>query len=156
VSEPTNVFEVEPSYRDENPPAYRRGDVELAPLIGGALLGASVYELRLGVSTFPYHYEYGNEEWLLVLAGRPTLRTPEGERELQPGDVACFPEGSAGAHKVTNAGTETARVMILSTKNRTAVAVYPDSDRIGIWTANPGDNVMVRRSSNVEYFDGEV
>jgi uncharacterized cupin superfamily protein len=154
VREPANVFDVEPAYPDHAPPAYARGGVQIGPLVGGALLGASVYELPPGVSTCPYHYEYGREEWLLVLAGRPTLRTPDGERELEAGDVACLPEGPAGAHKVTNANAQTARVMIFSTKGMPAVVVYPDSDKIGFWTAD--DYVMVRRSSQVGYFDGEV
>ena len=58
----------------------------------------------------------GPEEWLLVVAGRPTLRTPEGERQLEPGDVVAFPQGPAGAHKVANATDETVRVVILSSK----------------------------------------
>ena len=33
--------------------------------------------------------------------------------------------------------------------------VYPDSDKIGVWTGNREDDVMVERSSRVEYFHGE-
>ena len=80
-----------------------------------------------------WHYEYGAEEWALVLAGRPTLRHPRGEDELEPGDVVCFPDGPDGAHKLTNRAEETARVMILSTFSRPAVAIYPDSDKLGVW-----------------------
>jgi uncharacterized cupin superfamily protein len=156
VTDVVNVFEVEPEYRDDAPPAYARGGVQIGPLVGGGLLGASVYELPSGVSTCPYHYEYGREEWLVVLEGRPTLRTPGGERDLDVGDTVCFPEGPAGAHKVTNAGAETARVTIFSTKGMPVVFVYPDSDKIAIGTANPADYVMVRRSAQVDYFDGEV
>jgi uncharacterized cupin superfamily protein len=152
----TNVYDVEPAYREGAPPPYARGAVQIAPLVGGSLLGATVYELPADVSVCPYHYEYGREEWLLVLAGRPTLRTPEGEEELAPGDVVCFPEGPPGAHKVTNRGDETARVMLLSTKHMPVVFVYPDSDKIGVGVPNPDDYVMVRRASHVDYFDGEV
>ena len=151
-----NVFEVEPAYREGAPGPYARGAAQIGPLVGGVLLGASVYELPPGVSVCPYHYEYGREEWLLVLAGRPTLRTPVGERELGPGDTVCFPEGPAGAHKVTNHGAEKARVMIVSTKQMPVVFVYPDSEKVGVGVANPDDYVMVRRSSHVDYFDGEV
>jgi hypothetical protein len=35
------------------------------------------------------------------------------------------------------------------------VSVYPDSDKIGVWTRGKTDDVIVRRSSGVEYFDGE-
>jgi uncharacterized cupin superfamily protein len=152
----TNVFDVEPAYREGAPLPYARGAVQVAPLVGGSLLGATVYELPAGASVCPYHYEYGREEWLLVLAGRPTLRTPEGEMEVAPGEVVCFPEGPAGAHKVTNRDDETARVMILSTKQMPVVFVYPDSDKIGVGVPNPDDYLMVKRSSHVDYFDGEV
>jgi uncharacterized cupin superfamily protein len=151
-----NVFAVEPDYRDGAPAPYARGGVQIGPLVGGRLLGASVYELPPDVSVSPYHYEYGREEWLLVLAGTAVVRTPEGEQEFAPGDVICFREGPAGAHKVTNRGEEPARVMIFSTKGMPVVFVYPDSDKIGVGVPNPDDYVMVRRSSHVDYFDGEV
>lgn len=61
--------------------------------IVGEHLGASLYELAPGETTFPYHYELGNDELLVVVAGRPTLRDPDGERELQPGDCVLFPVG---------------------------------------------------------------
>ena len=92
-----------------------------------------------GERSFPYHYEYGGEEWLVVVAGRPTLRDPEGEHELRPGDVVCFPEGPEGAHQVRNDTDEPIRVLIASTKSLPDAAVYPDSGKIGIWTGNDAD-----------------
>jgi uncharacterized cupin superfamily protein len=73
-------------------------------------------------------------------------------------DVICFPNGPDGAHKFTNETDETARVMLLSTKNDPSMAIYPDSDKVGAW---PGpefraDHVLVRRGSHVEYYDGET
>jgi uncharacterized cupin superfamily protein len=128
----------------------------LGPQLGARLVGATIYELPPGQTTFPYHYEYGCEEWLLVVTGRPTLRDSEGEHELEPGDVVCFPEGPEGAHAVTNTTDEPIRVVILSTKAFPAVAVYPDSDKIGLWTGNEADDVMVRRESGVDYWDREL
>jgi uncharacterized cupin superfamily protein len=127
-------------------------------LLGSEALGATIYELEPGNSNCPYHYEYGNEEWLLVLSGRVTIRHPEGETELGPGDLASFPVGPAGAHKVTNTGTETTRFVMISTKVDPSMAVYPDSDKIGAWPGPGGeqDKIMVRRASNVDYWDGEL
>jgi uncharacterized cupin superfamily protein len=138
------------------PDGYRLAFARLAPQIGAARIGATIYDIPPGQSTFPYHYEHGCEEWLLVVAGRPTLRHPGGEDELEPGDLVCFPEGPEGAHKVTNGTGETARVMILSTKAFPAVAVYPDSDKVGIFTEDEADDVMVRRESGVDYWDREL
>jgi uncharacterized cupin superfamily protein len=136
---------------------YRWRGRTLGPAIGASMLGASLYELGPGQRSFPYHYEYGNEEWLVVVAGRPTVRTPEGEQELAAGDVVCFPEGPAGAHQVRNATPEPVRVLILSTKRRPGVAVYPDSDKIGVWPAagEATDRILVRRDSAVDYWAGE-
>lgn len=91
-----------------------------------------------------------------MLAGRPTLRRPGGEDRLEPGDTVCFPEGSAGAHSVANAGEDTVRVLMLSTTHEPAVVVYPDSDKIGVWPGDAADRIVVRRSSGVDYWDGEL
>jgi len=91
-----------------------------------------------------------------VLRGRPTLRHPDGEDVLEPGDVVCFPEGPEGAHKLTNHAAETVRVMLLSDKPGLAAAVYPDSGKIGIFPPEERDKIMVRRESAVDYFDGEL
>ena len=120
------------------------------------MLGGTVYELPEGQSICPYHYEHGDEEWLIVLDGRPTVRHVEGEDQLSPGDVVCFPAGPEGAHKVTNPTPDTVRVLMVSTMRLPAVAVYPDSDKIGVFTAGKMDNVMVRRESGVDYWDGET
>ena len=94
--------------------------------IGGKEIGASLYELEPGEKSFPYHYEYGAEEWLVVVAGMPTLRGPDGESELRPGDTGAFTEGPEGAHQVLNHTDAPVRVLILSTKSPfPAVVVYP-------------------------------
>jgi uncharacterized cupin superfamily protein len=151
-----NLFRAGVEDMPERRDGYRLAYARLSPQIGAAKIGATVYELPPGQSTFPYHYEHGCEEWLLVVAGRPTLRHPGGENELEPGDLVCFPEGPEGAHKVTNSTNETARLVILSTKASPAVAVYPDSDKIGVFTEDEADDVMVRRESGVDYWDREL
>jgi uncharacterized cupin superfamily protein len=151
-----NLFSAEVEVSSERPDGYRFAFARLGPRIGASLIGATVYDLLPGQSSFPYHYEYGCEEWLLVVAGRPTLRHPGGEDELEPGDLVCFPEGPEGAHKVTNGTEESVRIMILSTKSEPAVAVYPDSDKIGVWPGNEADEIMIRRESDVDYWDREL
>ena len=84
-----------------------------------------------------------------------TLRHHEGEEQLERGDVVSFPIGPKGAHKVANPGEETARVLMVSTMGEPAVAIYPDSDKLGVWPGDERDNLMVRRSSAVDYWDGE-
>lgn len=135
---------------------YRRRGKQIGPVLGASLLGASLYDLPPGEKSWPYHYEYGCEEWLLVVSGAPTLRTPEGERVLAPGDTVAFPEGPAGAHQVMNRSDAPARVLILSTKGKPAVAVYPDSGKLGVWTGNPEDDALFRQGDAVDYWAGEA
>ena len=117
----SNLFDVETTQDDGDPAGYETPYARIGPLIGASALGASVYVLNEGQSVCPYHWEAGDEEWLLVLEGRPELRTPEGEEELEPGDLVCFPKGPDGAHKVTNRRAEAARIVILSTKNEPGI-----------------------------------
>lgn len=151
-----NLNRANPAYDDSDPEGYRAGMDRFGKRIGASRIGGSLYELPAGQSICPYHYEYPREEWLLVLSGAPTLRHPGGEEQLEQGDVICFPEGPEGAHKVTNRGDQTSRVLMISTLEDPSVGVYPDSDKIGVFTGDQRDDLVVRRSSDVPYYDGEV
>ena len=137
---------------EESQPGYRRRGVALGPRLGATKLGTSLYELPPGEKSFPYHYELGCEEWALVLSGRPTLRNPEGERQLEPADVVCFPEGPAGAHLFRNDTDENVRVLFLSTKAPVAVVRFPDSKKSLTWTRDEGAELY---RETVDYYDGE-
>jgi uncharacterized cupin superfamily protein len=150
-----NLGTAQPEYDDTDPEGYRAAQLKVAPLIGGSTMAGGYYVVPPGEANCPYHYE-SDEEWLLVLEGRLTVRHPEGEDELEAGDLVCFPAGPTGAHKLTNNGDVPVRMLIVSTANLPAVAVYPDSDKIGVWTPGRTDNIMVRRESGVDYYDGEA
>ena len=150
-----NIADPEFAYDADDPEGYRAGMFRFGAQLGARRTGMSVYELPPGQAVCPYHYEHGEEEWLLVLAGLPSLRTPAGTERLEPFDVVFFPTGPEGAHKVLNDGDEPARVAMWSEVVVPTSTVYPDSDKVGIWTGNKEDDVMVERSSNVEYFHGE-
>jgi uncharacterized cupin superfamily protein len=151
-----NIGTPEFTWDDTDPEGFRAGMARLGPLLGAKETGISVYELPPGQSVCPYHFECGEEEWLLVLSGNPTLRAPDGEERLAPWDVACFPRGPEGAHAVRNDTAETARVLMFSTVVTPTATVYPDSDKVGIWTGDKETDVVVRRSSGVGYYDGET
>ena len=151
-----NISSPEFEYDAGDPAGFRAGMFRFGERLGAKATGCSVYELPPGQSICPYHYEYGEEEWLLVLEGRPTLRTPEGSEPIDPWEVVFFPTGPDGAHSVRNDTDATVRVLMFSTRKEVAVAVYPDSDKVGIFTGNKDDDVMVRKASNVGYFDGET
>jgi uncharacterized cupin superfamily protein len=95
----------------------------------GDVLGASVYELDSG-NFVVYHFHHGAEEMLIVLRGRPTLRTPNGERELAEGDVVHFPAGPAGAHALRNESDASIRFVMVSDHPSPEVVEYPDLGQI--------------------------
>ncbi len=143
-------------YDPHDPEGFRAGMVRMGKALAADQLGASVYELPPGQAVCPYHYEYAEEEWLLVLEGRPTLRHPDGQDELRQWDVVVFPTGPEGAHQVRNDSDEVVRVLMFSTVRHPAATVYPDSDKIAVWTGNKDDDVILRRDSGVDYYDGET
>jgi uncharacterized cupin superfamily protein len=150
-----NIFHTEFEYDPEDPDGYRSGVARVGAAAGGKALAVKLYEVAPSQGLCPYHYEY-EEEWLLVLEGSVVLRTPAGEEELEPGALVCFPPGPEGAHAVRNPGRTPARLLMFSSSREPAVAVYPDSDKIGVWPGRAEDNIMVRRTdANVDYYEGE-
>ena len=130
---------------------WRARSQRIGKRLGAADIGGTVYELEDGQRVWPYHYHHGVEEWLLVIEGAPTLRGPDGERVMRPGDVVCFPSGEAGAHDVRGPG----RFLLVSAAQPTSVCVYPDSDKVGTRPATGDDRLDFRRADAVGYWDGE-
>jgi uncharacterized cupin superfamily protein len=150
-----NVFSDECEYDSSDPPGFRAAMARVGKAVGGEALAVKVFELPPGEALCPYHYEY-EEEWLVVLDGSVVVRIPSGEETLGRGEIVCFPPGPDGAHKVGNQSEMSARIMMFSSAREPSVAVYPDSDKIGVWPGNPDDNVMLRRADGaVDYWDGE-
>lgn len=150
-----NILSVDCAYDETDPDGFRSGLADVSQAVGGEALAVKVYELPAGESVCPYHYEY-EEEWLLILDGTVVVRTPEGEEEVARGEMVRFPPGPTGAHRAINRGDAVARIVMFSNAREPAVAVYPDSDKIGVWPGNPDDKVMLRRvDGNVDYWAGE-
>ncbi len=98
--------------------------------IDGEPLGAALWELDPGAASGPYHFHHGTLELLIVLRGRPTLRTPEGERELDEGAVVPFARGAAGAHQVLNHSDAAVRYLMVGSHASPEIIEYVDSKRI--------------------------
>jgi len=114
----------------------------------------SIYEIPPGKSAYPYHYHHKNEETFYIISGEGVLRTPEGERVVSAGDLLFFPTGPEGAHKLTNRSQGENLVYIdFDVVHEIDVAVYPDSDKIGVW--GMGINKLYPQDGNVDYYEGE-
>lgn len=130
------------------------GRLDVAQVLGSGALVMFVYDLDPGTSSSPYHYEY-EEEWLLVVDGTLVLRAPDGEHALERGDLVRFPPGPDGGHKVMNRSSAPARTLMFSSSRVPAVSVYPDSDKIGIWSGNEPDELIFKRTTAVPWSEGE-
>jgi len=123
--------------------------------VGGELIGAGCYEVEPGNKLWPSHRHHANEEWLLVVRGQPTLRTPEGEHQLDEGDVVCFPRGKAGGHQVRNETDSPVRVLMLSTLIAPDIVEFLDTGKISARSV-AGDPIMFGRPGpELDYWEGE-
>ena len=133
----TNVFE--PDFEESSEqPGFSWQRALLGRQAGAERLGASLFALPAGQATYPMHYHLGNEEMLIVIAGTPSLRTLDGERTLEPGEVVSFPRGESGAHQVVNRGEEEARVLLISEMNAPEIVVRPESGKLSALGRPPG------------------
>jgi uncharacterized cupin superfamily protein len=137
------------------PPGHDFAATSLTELFGAVATGMGIYEMAPHSASWPYHFEANEEEWLIVLEGELTLRTPEGETILRAGDVACFPAGAAGTHAVRNHTDAPVRYAMPSTNARYGGAsVYPDSGKFAI--RGRGFSHRGRLGEPVDYWDGET
>ncbi len=130
------------------------GRIDVASALGSTDFAMFVYDLDPGESSSPYHYEFA-EEWLLVVTGSVVVRVPDGELELETGDLVRFPAGPEGAHKVMNRSDEPARTLLFSSARAPAVSVYPDSDKIGVYPGDAENDLLFVRSTAVPWSHGE-
>jgi len=122
--------------------SFQRGSVRGEPVArkaGAELLGGTLYEIPPGGEGAPLHFHHAMEELLVVLEGKPTLRTLDGERELARGEVVAFPRGRRGTHTVINRSEEAARYLMVSTKSAPEVVEYPELGTVRVATRSPLD-----------------
>jgi uncharacterized cupin superfamily protein len=63
-------------------PGFRAQRARLGRQAGCERLGLSLWELPAGEAAYPYHHHLAEEELIVVLQGRPSLRTAAGWRDL--------------------------------------------------------------------------
>jgi uncharacterized cupin superfamily protein len=157
-----NVFHPDFDAEQDKPPfAWRRA--RLGRQAGSEQLGASLFEVPPGSSSFPLHAHYANEEMIVVLAGRPTLRSIDSERELEPGELVACPAGSRGAHRLDNRTGEPVRFLVVSTMSSPEVNTYPDTGKVWVRDFAPGAELggdseldsVLRADAQVDYLEGE-
>ena len=136
-------------------PGWRSKDGGVGTRLGAELLGGSLYELEAGDRLWPYHLHHANEEWMIVVRGTPTLRSPDGEHGLEEGDVVVFPRGRAGAHQISNRTHTAIRVLMISSMVTPDLVEYPDSGKVGARSVSGEPILMSRPGPLLDYWDGE-
>jgi uncharacterized cupin superfamily protein len=123
---------------------------------GVTRVGASLWEVPPGKAAYPYHFHLTEDEIVIVLEGTLSLRTPEGWRELEQGEVVGFPVGEAGAHQVVNRTDSLVRFLAVSNSGQPEVVVQVDANKIGAFERRPdggGIREWYRRGEAVPYFE---
>jgi uncharacterized cupin superfamily protein len=144
----------EPRDRD----GFRASRSRLGYQLGTERLGVSLWEVPSGEAAYPFHYHLAEEELVVVLAGRPSLRTPVGWTELSEGEVVSFPRGEGGAHQIVNRTDAVVRFLALSTNGEPDIVLYPDSGKVGVAERHPrggGVRAFFRQEDAVDYYDRE-
>jgi uncharacterized cupin superfamily protein len=139
-------------------PGFRCQRARLSRQAGSERLGLSLWELPPGEAAYPYHFHLGEEELVVVLDGRPSLRTPEGWRDLDQGEVVAFIRGEQGAHQIVNRTEEAIRFLAFSPNGDPDVVIRPDSGTLGAYERRPdggGLRAVFRSNDAVDYFEGE-
>lgn len=139
------------------PPGFRASRAFLGRQAGAVRVGLSLWELPAGEAAYPYHFHFGDEEVIVVLEGRPSLRTPDGWRQLATGEVLCFSTGEAGAHQLVNWGEERVRFLAVSPAGALDLVVYPDSGKFAAAERRP-EGWSLRTTmpaESADYWSGE-
>ena len=141
---------------DERSNGSRVRSTRLGPLLSAQTWAATLFELAPGDATAPYHYEWCREEWVLALSGAPTLRHPDGEDVLDPGDIVCFPEGPTGAHRLLNHSKEAVRLIIFSTPHGRPMSAFHPDDGTVLVRIPDYEGFLFRLEDQIDdYWDGE-
>ena len=137
---------------------FRARRARLSRQAGAQRLGLSLWEVEPGQAAYPYHAHLTEEEIVIVLDGAPSLRTPDGWRELEQGEVVSFLRGEQGAHQIVNRTSEPVRFLAFSPCGEPDIVIQPDSGKIGVFERRPdggGMRLLFRRADERDYYDGE-
>ena len=148
----------EPHYDEpRNGPGFTCRRARIGRQLGAERLGASLFDVPPGQAAYPYHYHLGEEELLVILAGRPSMRTPGGWRELEPGDVLCYPVGEEGppARESRRGERPLPGHQHVGSPGRRDLPRLGEARRLRAAVGGGRPHELFRRSDAVDYLEGE-
>jgi Uncharacterized conserved protein, contains double-stranded beta-helix domain len=115
----------------------------------------AVYEIPPMKSNYPYHYHAANTEVFYIISGQGILRTPEGDKNIKPGDFIVCPASENGAHRIiNNSESEMLKYIDFDTTNFPDVVSYPDSDKTGVIYRDQ-TGIFFKNNDKTRYYEGE-
>jgi uncharacterized cupin superfamily protein len=100
----------------------------LGDALGLTQFGVNLSRLDPGAVSSLRHWHTGEDEFLLILEGTPTLVTDDGERVLGPGLAAGFPAHTENGHRLENRSDKPVIYVEVGTRSARDVVTYPDAD----------------------------
>ena len=138
-------------------PGFNCRRARLGRQAGSEKLSMSLWDLPAGEAAYPYHFHLAEEEIVVLLEGRPSLRTPAGWREMEEGEVVSFLVGEDGAHQIVNRTEEPVRFLAISNQ-QPDIVVRPDSRSLSVVERRPEGGGLSQHFSMDDaagYFDFE-
>jgi uncharacterized cupin superfamily protein len=128
--------------------------------IGAKKLGYNLTVVPPGKRVCPFHNHHNNEEMFFVIEGSGLLRFGAKEYPLRKFDIIACPPGKRDvAHQIINNGATELKYLALSTKDRTEVCEFPDSNKVGVFIGDYGQMDLRKvylADQYVDYNHGEI
>ena len=100
----------------------------LGDVFGLSTFGVNLTRLVPGAVSALRHAHSKQDEFIYILAGRPLLRTDDGDTPLAPGMCAGFKGGSGNAHHLVNPTSEDVVFLEVGDRLPGDSVAYPDDD----------------------------
>ena len=124
----------------------------LAPEGSATHVGVLMEELAPGKQSAPFHWHTCEEEHMVFLEGRATLRLGDRHHPVQAGDYVCFPAGQRAGHCLVNDSDAPCRYLVIGERDPNDVCFYPDSGKVMMRGA---DRAVFSLTDAKDYWDGE-
>jgi uncharacterized cupin superfamily protein len=134
VARAVAATEIEEKGGTAYPPPFRaavagRFSRRLGDAFGLTQFGVNLVRLAPGAASALRHAHSAEDEFVLVMQGRPRLVTNDGAEVLAPGMAVGFPAGTGDAHHLVNDTGEDVVFLVVGTKAvERDIVTYPDDD----------------------------
>jgi uncharacterized cupin superfamily protein len=123
----------------------------LSEIVHSRHLIFDIRQLDPGMFSFPYHFHRNSEEMMFLLSGSFTLRSEEGLKIINTGELVFFELGQEGVHQFYNHTDVPCIYLDIRSNFGHDVTEYPDSGKIHYFPYRE----IYEKNSQVDYNKGE-